>query len=82
MGRTLNLSPLGVLLALTFWGIIWGVLGMLLSVPITSVMVIICSRFESSRFIAIWLSETGELAQLEPVLQTGTEETASADLQK
>lgn len=61
MGRTLNLSPLGVLLALTFWGIIWGVLGMILSVPITSVMVITCARFESTRFLAIWLSESGEV---------------------
>ena len=61
MGRTLNLSPLGVLLALTFWGVIWGVLGMILSVPITSVMVIIFARFPATRFVAIWLSETGEL---------------------
>ncbi|MBL7845654.1 MAG: AI-2E family transporter [Cyclobacteriaceae bacterium] len=61
MGRTLNLSPLGVMLALTFWGVIWGVLGMFLSVPITSVMLITFSRFESTRFIAIWLSETGEI---------------------
>lgn len=63
MGRTLNLSPLGVLLALTFWGVIWGVLGMILSVPITSVMVITCARFEQTKFIAIWLSETGEVEQ-------------------
>ncbi len=61
MGRTLNLSPLGVMLALTFWGVIWGVLGMFLSVPITSVMLITFSRFESTRFIAVWLSETGEI---------------------
>jgi len=61
MGRTLNLSPLGVMFALTFWGIIWGILGMFLSVPITSVMLITLSRFESTRFIAVWLSETGEL---------------------
>jgi len=61
MGRTLNLSPLGVLLALTFWGAIWGVLGMFLSVPITSVMMLTLSRFERTRFVAIWLSETGEL---------------------
>jgi AI-2 transport protein TqsA len=61
MGKTLNLSPLGVLLALTFWGIIWGITGMILSVPITSVMVIFASRFKSTRFIAILLSETGEL---------------------
>lgn len=61
MGRSLNLSPLGVLLALTFWGVIWGVLGMILSVPITSVMVITFSRIKSTRFIAVWLSETGEI---------------------
>lgn len=61
MGRTLNLSPLGVLLALAFWGIIWGILGMIISVPITSIMVIMASRIPSLRFIAIWLSETGEL---------------------
>jgi AI-2 transport protein TqsA len=61
MGRSLNLSPLGVLIALTFWGILWGVLGMVLSVPITSVMVIIFSRFSNTKFVAVWLSETGEL---------------------
>lgn len=61
MGRTLNLSPLGVLLALTFWGLIWGVLGMILSVPITSIMVIIASRVPGLRFVAVWLSESGEL---------------------
>jgi predicted PurR-regulated permease PerM len=61
MGRTLNLSPLGVLLALTFWGIIWGILGMFLSVPITSIMVITFSRFPATKFIAIWLSETGDV---------------------
>lgn len=61
MGRQLNLSPLGVMIALTFWGAIWGVLGMFLSVPITSVMLIGCSRFESTRFVAVWLSETGEI---------------------
>lgn len=64
MGRTLNLSPLGVLLALTFWGIIWGVLGMFLAVPITSVTVITLSRFPSTRIIAVWLSETGELGNI------------------
>lgn len=61
MGRSLNLSPLGVLIALTFWGVIWGVLGMILSVPITSLMVITLSRFQSTKFIAIWLSETGKI---------------------
>lgn len=61
VGKTLNLSPLVVMIALTFWGGIWGVLGMLISVPITSVMVLIMSQFQETRKIAIMLSEKGEL---------------------
>ena len=61
MGRTLNLSPLGTLLALAFWGLIWGILGMIISVPLTSILVIIASHIPTMRFLAIWFSETGEL---------------------
>ena len=73
MGKTLNLSPLGVLLALTFWGIIWGILGMIISVPITSTLVIIASRVPGMRAVAIWLSERGEL------LHDGEIETVSGE---
>src|SRR5690606_31093580 len=61
MGRTLNLSPLGTLLALAFWGLLWGILGMIISVPVTSILVIIASHIPTMRFLAIWLSETGNL---------------------
>ncbi|MEM9341044.1 MAG: AI-2E family transporter, partial [Bacteroidota bacterium] len=61
MGNSLNLSPLVTILALVVWGQIWGITGMLLSVPITVVMVIIFSQFESTRSVAILLSENGEL---------------------
>ena len=44
MGKGSNLSPVAVLLALSLWGIIWGAVGMLLAVPITAVIVIICSQ--------------------------------------
>lgn len=66
MGRTLNLSPLGTLLALAFWGLIWGVLGMIISVPLTSILVIIASHIPSMRFLAVWLSETGDLEDINP----------------
>ena len=65
MGRSLNLSPLVTILALVVWGQIWGIIGMLLSVPITVVMVIIFSQIESTRHIAITLSETGEIDEME-----------------
>src|SRR5690606_3650389 len=61
MGRTLNLSPLGTLLALAFWGLIWGILGMIISVPVTSILVIIASHIPTIRFLAICLSETCNL---------------------
>lgn len=61
MGKSLNLSPLVVVISLTLWGFIWGVLGMLLSVPIMSVLVIILAQFPSTRYLAILLSEGGDI---------------------
>ena len=61
MGKSLNLSPLVVVLSLTIWGAIWGVLGMILSVPIMSVLTIIMAQFPNTKKIAILLSETGNI---------------------
>jgi predicted PurR-regulated permease PerM len=64
MGKTLNLSPLVVILALSFWGAIWGILGMILSVPIVSIIIIICAQFPSTRPVAVMLSENGSIEDL------------------
>jgi predicted PurR-regulated permease PerM len=61
MGNSLNISPLVVLVALIVWGAIWGIVGMLLSVPITVMMIIIMAQFENTKSLAILLSVTGEL---------------------
>ncbi len=61
MGNTLNISPLVVFLALAVGGLIWGVTGMFLSVPITVVLIIIMSEFPETRSIAILLSQKGVL---------------------
>ena len=66
MGSSMNISPLVTILALTFWGMIWGITGMILSIPIMVVIVIICSQFESTRPIAILLSEKGEIDNIQP----------------
>ena len=66
MGSSMNISPLVTILALTFWGMIWGITGMILSIPIMVVLVIIFSQFESTRPIAILLSEKGEIDNLQP----------------
>ena len=64
MGNKLNLSPMVILLGLTFWGFVWGVMGMLLSVPITAMMMIIFSQFENTRGIAIFFSHNGEISNM------------------
>ena len=61
MGNTLNISPLVTILALTVWGAIWDITGMLLSVPITVALIIIMSQFQSTRSVAILLSEKGKV---------------------
>jgi len=61
MGKSLNISPLTVLVSLAIWGFMWGIAGMILSVPITSILIIIMARFPGTRYIAILLSENGEV---------------------
>jgi AI-2 transport protein TqsA len=51
MGRGLELHPVTVLMALAFWGLLWGYLGMVLAVPITAVIRIVLIRFETTRAI-------------------------------
>ena len=47
MGRRLNLNPLLILLSVLLWGYVWGIVGMLLSVPLTAIIKIIVSNSES-----------------------------------
>ncbi|MBU2357931.1 MAG: AI-2E family transporter [Alphaproteobacteria bacterium] len=59
MGRALRLSSFGILLSLAFWGAVWGVPGMFLSVPIMVMLLVVCSHVPSLRPIAILLSREG-----------------------
>ena len=61
MGNSLNISTLVVMISLSLWGAIWGVAGMLLSVPITVIMIIIFAEFKPTRAVAIMLSEKGKV---------------------
>ncbi len=61
MGNSLNISPLVVLLTLAIWGVMWGITGMLLSVPVTVVIIIVMAEFPATRPIAVLLSQNGEV---------------------
>jgi len=52
IGNAVGLSPLVLLAALAFWGLLWGIPGMFLAVPLTVVSVIVMNHFESTRAVA------------------------------
>lgn len=59
MGKQLNISPLLVIFSLFFWGALWGVPGMFLSVPLTVITMIILGHIPATKKIAIWMSGDG-----------------------
>lgn len=61
LGKSVNLSPFTVLLALAVWGALWGMMGAILAVPLTAMVMIILAEIPPARFIAVLMSETGDL---------------------
>lgn len=68
-GQTLNMSQFVVILSLFVWGAVWGVTGMFLAVPMTAILIIILSNFETTRPVAILMSQEGSI---EPSGEDGT----------
>ena len=59
MGRALRLSSFGIILSLAFWGAVWGIPGMFLSVPIMVMLLVVCSHVPNLRNFAVLLSREG-----------------------
>lgn len=55
MGDELNLSPVVILVSLLFWGWLWGVVGALLSVPMLSVIKIVCENIPPLHPISVMM---------------------------
>lgn len=66
MGRTAGLSPLAVVLAMTFWGFLLGPVGALLSVPLTGALRLACERVPELRWVAVLIAADGEAVPSRP----------------
>ena len=55
-GNQLNLSPFVILVALSVFGYVWGIVGMFLAVPLLSVLQIVFANMEETKPIAILMS--------------------------
>ncbi len=67
LGRGLNLSPLVILFSLTFWGWLWGVVGVFLAIPLTAMIKIVMEDLPSTRKTARLLGTVNESAPIPSV---------------
>lgn len=56
VGRRFGISTLVVVIAVMFWGWVWGPLGMLLAVPLTMVLKVVLDGSEEFRWIGVAIS--------------------------
>jgi predicted PurR-regulated permease PerM len=56
LGQSLNLSPFAIILALSFWGLVWGIAGLFLAVPMTAAIAIICAHIDELRWVSLLLA--------------------------
>jgi predicted PurR-regulated permease PerM len=57
LSKSLQLSPLAVILSILFWGWLWGIPGGLLAAPLLAVAKIICDQFEVTQPLGVILGE-------------------------
>ena len=60
-GRALSVSPFMVLFAVFFWGMLWGIFGAFIGVPILIALAAVCARHPPARAIAVLLSADGAM---------------------
>ena len=58
--ETQNINPIATLLALSFWGSLWGLTGAFLAVPLTLMVMMAFAYFDRTRWIAVLLSDDGK----------------------
>jgi predicted PurR-regulated permease PerM len=56
LSRSLQLSPLAIILSILFWGWLWGIAGGLMAAPLLAMLKITCDEFDSLRPLAQFLA--------------------------
>ena len=62
MGKTFSLNVITVLIMLMFWGFLWNIPGLIMSIPITVFLKIIFEQFDQTKIIAQLMSGKGSVS--------------------
>lgn len=57
VGHRVRLNAVAITIALLFWGWVWGGMGLVLAIPITATLRVVCDHTESWKPIGRWLSD-------------------------
>ena len=68
-GHTTGMSPLAIIVAASFWTLLWGPPGLLLSTPITACLVVLGRHVESLNFIELLLGDRPPLTPVQSFYQ-------------
>ena len=68
-GQRTGLSPLAIVLSAAFWTLLWGPIGLLLSIPLTVVLVVLGHHVERLEFLNVLLGDTPPLSPAERFYQ-------------
>ena len=71
-GEQLDVDPVVVLVSLSFWSLLFGIIGALFSTVLTVVVIAIASETPRLRWLAIVLSKRGDAVHPEPTHPEGT----------
>jgi predicted PurR-regulated permease PerM len=55
IGRRVHVNALAATISLLFWGWLWGGMGLLLAVPITATIKVVCDHVDSWSPVGRWL---------------------------
>jgi predicted PurR-regulated permease PerM len=56
VGRRVQLNAVAITISLLFWGWVWGGMGLLLAIPVTAALRVVCDHTEALRPMGRWLS--------------------------
>ena len=71
VGHRLELNPVAILLSIAVWGFLWGIVGVILAVPILIILKVMCDNITSLSAIGQFLSGATALEQVKEEVEEG-----------